>query len=406
MVMQDPDSQVIASRVGDDVVFGCENLGVPREEMWQRATEALHMVGLAELEATMEATLARPTVKLSGGQKQRLALAGVLAMQPGVIVLDEPTANLDPVGVAEVRESVIAAAESTGATLIVVEHTLSTWADHVDRAIVLGAAHGGTPILADGPIADVLATHADNLVEAGLWVQGIPPDVDPLAAPGAEGGNWGEGAVATIKNLDIGWSTNQPVQQNLNLEVRRGSTVIQGPNGAGKSTLALTLGGLLPPLSGTVNYPAYRPPQPHQWPAKKLVQRVGYVFQDPEHQFAARTVQEELLLGPRATGMDAALAESRADELLETLGLSALGRANPYTLSGGEKRRLSVATVLATGPELVILDEPTFGQDRRTFMAMVRLLQDLVAAGTSVVSISHDATFTKLMAQHQMVVGA
>ena len=410
MVLQDPDSQVIAARVGDDVVFGCENLGIAREEMWERAAAALRLVGLDTLNSDdpTEDVMERSTARLSGGQKQRLALAGVLAMRPGVIVLDEPTANLDPEGVEEVREAVIRAATDTGATLVIVEHRVETWQDYVDRVIVLAPPSAPRPIVADGVPAAILTRYADDLVAAGIWVPGVPLDIPRLPSSAHDR------ALVRTEDLTIGWDATTPVRRHLNIGVNQGSTVLRGHNGAGKTTLALTLGGLLAPLAGRVDASATMrttrrispaKAQPHTWSSRHLVQRIGYVFQDPEHQFAARTVEEELLLGPKAAGMDAEHAHATAERLLGELGLVHVARANPFTLSGGEKRRLSVATMLATNPALLILDEPTFGQDRRTFSTLVRMLQDLVAGGTALLSISHSAEYTELMGQQILELG-
>ncbi|MCX2162840.1 ABC transporter ATP-binding protein [Corynebacterium auriscanis] len=430
MVLQDPDSQVIAARVGDDIIFGCENLGVDPAEMWRRARQAVRTVGLDSIDTDIEAVLARPTERLSGGQKHRLALAGVLAMQPGVIVLDEPTANLDPQATVEVRDAVIAAAKTTGATLVVVEHRVGTWVEHMDRAIVLGATDGETPtshIIADGPIDQILRQHGEQLAASGMWVPGVPIELEAL-----DGGASTQKNLVTTHDLKIGWNANHPVQQELNLQLPAGSTVLTGDNGAGKSTLALTVAGLLRPVAGQVNArglmessgpgasgmmaggdtlghrgapnfrrPSRHSPHPHAWKSRDLVRRIGFVFQSPEHQFAARTVREELLLGPATVGMDSAEAEQRADDLLAQLRLSRLAKANPYTLSGGEKRRLSVAAMLATRPRLLILDEPTFGQDRATFHTLVRLFQQLVEQEYSLLSITHDRDFRRLMGTHE-----
>ena len=429
MVLQDPDSQVIAARVGDDVIFGCENLGVDRAEMWRRAREAIHTVGLDTIDRNIEAVLNRSTSRLSGGQKQRLALAGVLAMRPGVIVLDEPTANLDPQATLEVRDAVIAAAEKTGATLVVVEHRVGTWVDHMDRAIVLGldggaeesagGSHSATShVIADGPIGEVLDHYGDQLAQVGMWVPGVPLELEPLSREASMEEEIQE-ELLTTRDLEVGWKPNHPVQRGLNMQLQAGSTVLTGDNGAGKTTLALTVAGLLKPLDGEVDASGLvrksdaampggsgsetlrkstRPRnQPYMWRSKQLVCRIGFVFQSPEHQFAARTVREELLLGPAIAGMDSAEAETRADFLLEQLRLTRLAKANPYTLSGGEKRRLSVAAMLATRPRLLILDEPTFGQDRATFHTLVRLLQELVEQDYSLLSISHDRDFCHLM---------
>ncbi|MWJ84045.1 energy-coupling factor ABC transporter ATP-binding protein, partial [Clavibacter michiganensis] len=175
LVLQDPDAQVILSRVGDDVAFGCENLGVPRDEIWIRVRAALDAVGL-------DVALDRSTTALSGGQKQRLALAGVLAMRPGLLLLDEPTANLDPEGVGEVRRAVESVVERSGATLVVIEHRVAVWQDLVDRVVVLGADGG---ILADGAPDDVLRDQGASLAAAGVWVPGREPatPVRERAAP-------------------------------------------------------------------------------------------------------------------------------------------------------------------------------------------------------------------------------
>jgi energy-coupling factor transport system ATP-binding protein len=172
---------------------------------------------------------------------------------------------------------------------------------------------------------------------------------------------------------------------------------VTGPNGAGKSTLALVLGGLLAPTSGTVT--AFDDPlPPHRWRAATLTQRIGSVFQNPEHQFVTSRVVDELALGPRRLGHSPASVTATVDELLERLRLTALAAANPYTLSGGEARRLSVATALATAPRLLVLDEPTFGQDRRTWIELVDLLADLRDDGHGVIAVTHDEAFVATLA--------
>ena len=162
MMQQDPESSIVMATVGNDVAFGPENLRVPREEIWGRVTEALTAVGLNHL------PLDHPSSALSGGQKQRLGLAGILSMHPGAMILDEPTANLDPSGVQEVRDSILTAAQATGATLLVVEHRVSIWAPHMDRIIVLG--EGGT-ITHDGAPDTVLTEARQDLIDAGVWVR-------------------------------------------------------------------------------------------------------------------------------------------------------------------------------------------------------------------------------------------
>lgn len=410
LVMQDPHSQVVLSRVGDDVAFGCENLGVPRDEIWQRVRGALDAVGL-------DVALDRSTEALSGGQKQRLALAGALAMQSRVLLLDEPTANLDPEGVREVREAVGRAVAEHDTTLVVVEHRVEVWAPLVDRVVVLAPGGG---LLADGSPDDVFREHREELLAAGVWVPGADPASTgappPAAAP----------ALLRTEQLAIGWQREHPVATGLDLAIPAATaTMVTGANGAGKSTLALTLAGLLGKLDGRVLAdeslrPAPRtssggwlrrrrhdPADPACWSSRELVTRIGTVFQNPEHQFVAGRVREELATGLRALArVDDAWTpgriEARVDELLTGLHLERLAEANPFTLSGGEQRRLSVGTVLATGPRVILLDEPTFGQDRNTWLDMVELVRRMVADGCAVVSVTHDADFIRALGQHHI----
>ncbi len=386
LVLQDPDSQLILARVGDDVAFGCENLGVQRDETWRRVHEALDAVGL-------DVPLDHSTSALSGGQKQRLALAGVIAMRPGLILLDEPTANLDPQGVTEVRDAVVRVARLTGATLIVIEHRVAVWQDVVHRVVVLEPGGGA---LADGDPAAVLGARGAELAAGGVWVPGHPP-----ARPERRERPMRQLLLDT-RELSVGRS-RVAVQAGIDLSVCGGSTLaITGPNGAGKSTLGLTLAGLLPPVEGELvaspELAGDAGPHPIRWRSKHLLTRIGTVFQQPEHQFIASTVRAELEVGPKALGLSAAETHERVTELLGRLRLARLAEANPFTLSGGEKRRLSVATALATRPKVLVLDEPTFGQDSRTWSELVALLTGLVDGGTAVVAITHDRDLVDALA--------
>ena len=405
LLMQDPEAQVVLARVGDDVAFGMENLGVAREEIWPRVENSLEAVGLS-------VPLDHSTTELSGGQKQRLALASILAMGPGLLLLDEPTANLDPSGVAEVRAAVEKVVERTGATVVVVEHRVDVWASLVDRVIVV--ADGA--IAADGPLDEVLAQQGDALRERGIWLPGDDvaaevgpaPKVPPASSESLEGGARGTTPITRVTGLTIGYDASAPVRSGIDLTIERGvSTCIVGANGAGKSTFALTLAGLLPPLAGTVEVETADGTvgDPHEWSSKQLLGRMSMVFQEPEYQFLAATVAEELAIGPRAAGMTDEEIAPLVDEHLEALGLTALARANPMTLSGGEKRRLSVATALISAPELLILDEPTFGQDRGTWLGLVRLLRAALERGVTLVSITHDPAFVAAMGQRVVDLG-
>ena len=397
LLMQDPEAQVVLARVGDDVAFGMENLGVAREEIWPRVEDSLEAVGLS-------VPLDHSTTELSGGQKQRLALASILAMGPGLLLLDEPTANLDPSGVAEVRAAVETVVESTGATMVVVEHRVDVWASLVDRVIVV--ADGA--IAADGPLDEVLAQQGDALRERGIWLPGDDVAAEVGPAPEVAPASSEATPIARVADLTIGYDASAPVRSGIDLTIERGvSTCIVGANGAGKSTFALTLAGLLEPISGTVEVETSDGTRgdPHEWSSKQLLGRMSMVFQEPEYQFLAATVAEELTIGPRAAGMSEEEIAPLVDEHLEALGLTALARANPMTLSGGEKRRLSVATALISAPELLILDEPTFGQDRGTWLGLVRLLRAALERGVTLVSITHDPAFVAAMGQRVVDLG-
>lgn len=397
LLMQDPEAQVVLARVGDDVAFGMENLGVAREEIWPRVEESLSAVGL-------DVPLHHSTTELSGGQKQRLALASILAMGPGLLLLDEPTANLDPSGVAEVRAAVEAVVERTGATMVVVEHRVDVWAPLVDRVIVV--ADGA--IAADGPLDEVLAQQGDALRERGIWLPGDDVAAEVGPAPEVAPASSEATPIARVAGLSIGYDKAAPVRSGIDLTIERGvSTCIVGANGAGKSTFALTLAGLLAPIAGTVEVQTSDgvAGDPHEWSSKQLLGRMSMVFQEPEYQFLASTVAEELAIGPRAVGMSEEEIAPLVEEHMDALGLTRLARANPMTLSGGEKRRLSVATALISAPELLILDEPTFGQDRGTWLGLVRLLRAALERGVTLVSITHDPAFVAAMGQRVVDLG-
>ena len=397
LLMQDPEAQVVLARVGDDVAFGMENLGVAREEIWPRVENSLEAVGLS-------VPLDHSTTELSGGQKQRLALASILAMGPGLLLLDEPTANLDPSGVAEVRAAVEKVVERTGATVVIVEHRVDVWASLVDRVIVV--ADGA--IAADGPLDEVLEQQGDALRERGIWLPGDDVAAEVGPAPEVPPASSDTTPIARVTDLTIGYAADAPVRSGIDLTIERGvSTCIVGANGAGKSTFALTLAGLLPPLEGAVEVETSdgSAGDPHEWSSKQLLGRMSMVFQEPEYQFLAATVAEELAIGPRAAGMSEEEIAPLVNEHLEALGLTALARANPMTLSGGEKRRLSVATALISAPELLILDEPTFGQDRGTWLGLVRLLRAALKRGVTLVSITHDPAFVAAMGQRVVDLG-
>lgn len=432
LVLQDPDAQAIFQRLGDNVAFGPENMNVPRNEIWDRVRKSLKEVGLDGLQ------LHRSTSHLSGGQMQRLALAGALAMQPSVLLLDEPTANLDPDGTQQIVGAVRAVLDSTHATMVLVEHHAEPWIDMIDRVVVLGlendevangkaannetvhdddiarVASSRTVIVADGTPDEVFNRTDLDFEDLGIWLperykKNVKSSANESSVSNssanaessekyyencspAEG--YGEVLLST-KDLAISHNS-EPIARHINLEFKAGQiTALVGANGAGKSTLSLTLAGLLPAVSGEVVASdalaqGANGTDPMKWKSPDLAKRISYVFQNPEHQFACGSVLDEVMLGPLRTGVSADEARAKAQELLKRFRLARYAKANPYTLSGGEKRRLTVAASLAAAPRVLILDEPTFGQDRKTWLQIIRLIASLRSEGVSIIVVTHD----------------
>ncbi len=407
LVLQDPGAGVVASTIGRDVAFGLENIGLPRELMSARVAAALSEVGL---DLPPDAS----PLTLSGGEAQRLALAGALVMEPRLLLLDEPTAMLDASTAAGVRAVVADLVERRRLTLVVVEHRLDGWIDLVDRLVVLDP---DGRVVADGPPGDVLADHADSLVQQGIWVPGAPEPqpvhVALTPAPQAAGGILAPGqAVVAGKGLGVerrsrrlgSSSRSTTAVAGVDLDVMAGQvTALTGPSGAGKTTLMAVVGGLLAPTTGRV---AFAPPltpagdgdssdasgsrPPHEWSSVDLARVVAWVPQRAATAVVGRTVRDDVLTTARALGHEGTDAETRAAELLATLGLTRLAGTDPRHLSGGEQRRLAVASAIAHGPALVLADEPTVGQDRLTWAAVMGTLEAARREGAGVLVTTHD----------------
>lgn len=388
LVCQDPSSWLVMGRVGDEVAFGLENRAVPPEEIWPRVRQALATVELG-------CPLGHPTDRLSGGEQQRLAIADVLAVSPELWLLDEPTANLDPPGAELVRATLRRVLAASRATMVLVEHRVTPLVDLVDRVVVLEPGGG---VAADGPPDDIFARQGAALRKAGVWVPGPPP---PRLAPRRPPGT----PVVMAEQVAVHYpGADRPAVDGVDVTAHAGQVLaITGANGSGKTTLALVLASLLGASSGSVRFLAGGPDRPYsRWRPRELVRWVGTVFQEPEHQFVASTVAAELSVGPRRSGLGAGTTARRVGELLERLGLAGLSEANPFTLSGGEKRRLSVATALASDPALLVLDEPTFGQDARTWDELAALLAQQRDAGRAVVAVTHDQELVGALADREI----
>lgn len=408
LVFQDPESQLVMARVEDDVAFGLENRGWPTAEMRRAVPDALEAVGLAGFER-------RATATLSGGEQQRLAIADVLAPAPRLLVFDEPTANLDPPGMHATLARIGELASARRHTVVLVEHRLEAALPLADDVLVLdGAGRQLAFAAADqvGPRTAALLAGTGAWVPAAWagWTAGeagrAPGDGTRASAAGAQLSGAAQVVVSVI-DLAVAHPAlggRRQAVAGLTFEVRAGERVgLVGPNGAGKSTLLLAVAGLLRPAAGQVRL---RPPgerdallDPARLAPRPLAELVGLVFQDPELGFVGRTVREEVLAsgqrvrgGPGPKGRsDGGLAHlTSADAVLGRFGLAALADVDPFRLSQGEQRRLSLAGLALRPPAVLLLDEPTFGLDRRGTAAVLDLLDEHRAHGQAQLLATHD----------------
>ncbi|MBF4572737.1 ABC transporter ATP-binding protein [Herbiconiux sp. VKM Ac-1786] len=421
MVFQDPDAQIVTATVLDEVCFGPENLLVPVAEVLDRAEHALRRVGLWERRHE------NPD-RLSGGGRQRLAIACALALRSPVIVLDEPTANLDPVGAEEVFAVLGELVAEGGRTLVLIEHALDAALAVIDRVVVLD---GTGRLVLDGTVG-LLREHADELLALGVWLptallaglrlraQGFPVPVPPLTpsalttlldslrpatdarppAPREQTPAPPARPAVTVRGLSVSRGRT-PVLHDLDLDVPAGSfTAVVGVNGAGKTTLLHALACVVPPPRGTVDVLGVDPARADP---RRLARTIGFVFQNPEHQFIRSTVADELAHTLELQRVARPAIDEQVERMLERFGLVEQRDAHPFLLSGGQKRRLSVGTALLAGAPVLALDEPTFGQDRARARELLDLLAELNRAGTTVLAVTHDLQLVAEHATHVLV---
>lgn len=399
VVGQDPSASVCLPQVDAELALVLENRAVPPAQIGPRVGAALEQVGVGDLAQ-------RQTARLSGGQTQRVALAAAVVGRPGLLLLDEPTSMLDASGVRAVRAAVEGVARDASLTVLLVEHRLDDYAGEAGldglpgRAVVLDA--DGT-VVADGPTPQVLREHAAALHALGCW---LPLEAELTALSGKVGdlasGAHDEllaGLVPCDEVLPASPETGAPrvllrahglavghgrqtVLDGVDLDVRAGQVVaVLGENGTGKSTLLHALAGLARPLAGRVTG-----------------ERPGMVFQNPEHQLVAHTVAEEIAHG-------LADPEPTVARMLREHRLEHCADRNPHQLSGGEKRRLSLAAMLAHGRDVLLADEPTFGLDRRDTVVVADALRSVADAGGAVVFSTHDLRLAAEVADEVVVVG-
>ncbi len=418
MVFQNPDNQIIGTVVEEDVGFGPENIGVPTEEIWQRVEESLSAVGMIEYRH-------HSPNKLSGGQKQRVAIAGVVAMRPKCIVLDEPTAMLDPNGRKEVLRTVEELRRKEKVTVILITHYMEEVIG-ADRVIVMDKGH----IVMDGTTKEIFS-QVERLKELRLDVpqvtllayelkkKGLPIAdgiltteelIAEIAKCNSKAGDIEKTRVSKVEltetkatktpllkleNLNYVYSEGTAYEKqaltDINLKIYEGEFLgVIGHTGSGKSTLIQHLNGLLKATDGTLTYQGENI-YGENYVLKELRNQVGLVFQYPEHQLFEADVLSDVCFGPKNQGLSQVECEKRAKEALELVGLSEkYYEYSPFDLSGGQKRRVAIAGVLAMKPKVLVLDEPTAGLDpkgRDEILDQIAYLQK--QENLTVVLVSH-----------------
>jgi len=397
ILFQDPDTQFCMQHVDDEIAFSLENKQVPKEQMNSIIKELLDVVGLeVEPDTRIDA--------LSGGMKQRLALACILALKPEVLFLDEPTAQLDPLSRREIFKLLKQISERKEQTLIIVEHVLDGCIEWADRVILLNKEGR---IIGDGHPKSILSDYQSEIEEAGIWRPEIYPfewdeiindNSHPLSmqlrerylhrkANTKRTAQEGLGSLLEVQNLSISYEKKE-IFNNLNFRFGKGEWIsIIGKNGSGKSSLLKVLANLKKRSKGTITF---KERELKNWKDSQLYEHVGFVFQNPEWQFITQTVYKEIAFSGEQHKWKKEVVEAKTLALLKEFGLFKHKDYNPFNLSFGQKRRLSVATMLLLHQDILFLDEPTFGQDKVTTEKLLRLLKKRQEQGTTIVMATHD----------------
>ncbi len=418
-VSQNAESQLIGLSVEEDAAFGLENVGLPSDEVTRRVEWALRIVRL-------EDCATRSPWTLSGGQKQRLAIAAAIAFQPPVLVLDNPTAELDPVGKQEVMATLAQLNSEFGVTLVVVNQELEEVLPYATRLILMD----GGRITRMGPPAEVIDS-ADEIIGSGLHL----PDVAQVAHQLRKRGRWtgplpvtvesavnqmrallparqqpavsnspcngSNEALVALEDVSFQYPNGAQVLGKINLTLRKGEFVtLMGPNGAGKTTLAKHLNGLLTPSSGRA---LVRGVDTRSSSVAKLAATVGYVFQNPDHQLFSRTVAEELAFGPHNLGWPKSRIDDAVKRALEHTGGLNRGQADPFFLGLAERKLVAIASVLIMQPDVLVLDEPATGADHEAALRVMNYLSDLHRQGLTIVIVTHDVSLAANYADRAVV---
>jgi len=411
MIFQDPENQLVAMDVEREIAFGLENLAFPKMLIAKRLEESLDTLGISALRH-------RQVHELSGGEKQKVAIASVLALHPGILVLDEPTSELDPKSAEEVLSVVERLNDELGLTVILIEHRLDRVAQHVDRLIMM--SHG--EVIADGDPRQVLSSKKP--VEIGVGVppitklvqgmreRGINIDKTPLTVK--EGRTMLEGVfqkasgqiprrnknddgepIIEIRKLWHVYPTGVTALKDISIKVCEGEFVaIMGRNASGKTTLVKHISGLLRPTKGMVLVDGI---DTRRATIAELAKKVGFVFQNPNDHLFADTVEEEIAFTLKNLGGNGGEVKSRVDEILERFNIKEYRKQYPRYLSGGEKQRIALASVIIAQPRVLILDEPTRGMDYGLKSQLMAFLNEYRSQGNTVILVTHDV---EMVAEH------
>jgi energy-coupling factor transport system ATP-binding protein len=375
-VLQDPERQILGAHVFTEVAFGLENLGLPREEIRQRVDETLDYLGISHLRD-------RETFYLSGGEKQKVSLAGVLAMRPDILLLDEPLASLDPASAQEALQ-LFRRLTDEGISILLVEHrvedVLNIHPDHVlfmEEGTITYA--GPTDGLTDVVDYRQVKLPAPAVIQKAADV--APPVFRPAVKPN------GRKPLVSFENVSFAYDGGPEVIQGVNLSIQQGDiTALLGPNGAGKTTLVKHAIGLLKPKRGTV---LVEERDTRALSVAEIAHTLGYVFQSPSHMLYAPTVREELAFGPHNLGYSEEAVDEGVEEAIDSLNIGGLGDYPPLSLSFGQQKRVSIGAILAMRSSILVMDEPTAGQDYWNYMAfMDAILQ--TPGFAAILFITHD----------------
>ena len=393
-VLQDPERQILGSRVLNEVAFGLENLGLPRPEIRERAAQALKLLNIAHLQD-------RETFNLSGGEKQKIALAGVLAMRPDILLLDEPLASLDPASAQEALRMVRQLVEG-GITVLMVEHRVEDVLNiHPDR--ILFMAEGQIRYLGDPTGLSKVVNYHEVKLPAQMIIERAALDPPPAKLHFSPSGDAGSPSTPLVQfeQVGFGYESGGEVLHDVTLSLQRGDVVaILGPNGAGKTTLVKHAIGLLKPQTGRV---LVNGEDTHTKSVAQIASILGYVFQSPSHMLFAPTVREELSFGPKNLGHAPEVIEKEVHAAIDIVHLTGRENDPPLALSFGQQKRVSIAAILAMQSRILVMDEPTAGQDYGNYMDFMDSILQLPSFD-AILFITHDIDLAIIYATRVLLV--